>query len=90
MTEDMLEQHASVLINLGTTGDAALLRAKIQSASLLSDMESFKVSGAFLSNYKAKQEPFNIGSSFLSLFIRQQIQDLNLKILSNGIHQKIT
>jgi Rab3 GTPase-activating protein catalytic subunit len=43
MTEDMLEQHASVLVNLGSSDDAALLRAKIQSASLLSDMQSFKV-----------------------------------------------
>ena len=43
MTEDMLEQHATVLFNLGSDGDASLLRAKIQSASLLSDMQSFKV-----------------------------------------------
>lgn len=43
MTEDMLEAHASVLVNLGESDDAALLRAKIQSASLLSDMQSFKV-----------------------------------------------
>ncbi len=42
MTEDMLEQHASVLVSLGSGDDAALLRAKIQSASLLSDMQSFK------------------------------------------------
>jgi Rab3 GTPase-activating protein catalytic subunit len=42
MTEDMLEQHASVLVNLGQSDDASLLRAKIQSASLLSDMQSFK------------------------------------------------
>ena len=42
MTEDMLDQHASLLLDLGSTNDAALLRAKIQSASLLSDMESFK------------------------------------------------
>lgn len=49
MTEDMLEEHASVLINLGTTDNAALLRAKIQSASLLSDMQSFKVSATELS-----------------------------------------
>jgi Rab3 GTPase-activating protein catalytic subunit len=38
----MIEQHASVLVNLGSSDDAALLRAKIQSASLLSDMQSFK------------------------------------------------
>lgn len=43
MTEDMIEQHASVLVNLGSSDAAALLRAKIQSASLLSDMQSFKV-----------------------------------------------
>ena len=43
MTEDMIEQHANVLVNLGSSDDAALLRAKIQSASLLSDMQSFKV-----------------------------------------------
>ena len=42
MTEDMLDEHANVLVNLGVSEDAALLRAKIQSASLLSDMESFK------------------------------------------------
>ena len=42
MTEDMLEQHASVLVNLGNGDEAALLRAKIQSASLMSDMQSFK------------------------------------------------
>jgi Rab3 GTPase-activating protein catalytic subunit len=42
MTEDMLEEHANVLVNLGNDNEAALLRAKIQSASLLSDMESFK------------------------------------------------
>lgn len=42
MTEDMLEQHASVLINLSNKDDASLLRAKIQSASLLSDMQAFK------------------------------------------------
>lgn len=43
MTEDMLEQHTSALLNLGSGEDAALMRAKIQSASLLSDMQSFKV-----------------------------------------------
>ena len=42
MTEDMLEQHASVLVNLGSSNDAAMIRAKIQSASLMSDMQSFK------------------------------------------------
>ena len=44
MTEDMLDQNvgpeSSLLLDLGST--ASLLRAKTQSASLLSDMESFK------------------------------------------------
>jgi Rab3 GTPase-activating protein catalytic subunit len=53
MTEDMLEQHASVLLNLGTTDNASLLRAKIQSASLLSDMQSFKAA-----NPKCQLEDF--------------------------------
>ena len=44
MTEDMLEEHAEVLANLGTTNEGAELRAKMQSACLLSDMEAFKVS----------------------------------------------
>ena len=43
MTEDMLEEHAEVLAQLGTTTEGAELRAKMQSACLLSDMQAFKV-----------------------------------------------
>lgn len=43
MTEDMLEEHAEVLAKLGTTSEGAELRAKMQSACLLSDMGAFKV-----------------------------------------------
>ncbi|XP_072180720.1 rab3 GTPase-activating protein catalytic subunit-like [Diadema setosum] len=42
MTEDMLEEHAEVLAQLGTSSEGMELRAKMQSACLLSDMESFK------------------------------------------------
>lgn len=42
-TEDMLDEQTTVLTNLGSGEEAALLRAKMQSRSLLSDMESFKV-----------------------------------------------
>lgn len=42
MTEDMLEEHAEVLAKLGTTAEGSKLRARMQSACLLSDMESFK------------------------------------------------
>eukprot|EP00918_Siedleckia_nematoides_P075131 GHVU01164295.1.p1 GENE.GHVU01164295.1~~GHVU01164295.1.p1 ORF type:complete len:938 (+),score=116.09 GHVU01164295.1:61-2814(+) len=42
MTEDMLEEQAEVLAKLGTSAEGAHLRARMQSACLLSDMESFK------------------------------------------------
>ncbi|CAF0919567.1 unnamed protein product [Rotaria sp. Silwood1] len=41
-TEDMLDEQTTVLTSLGSGEDATLLRAKMQSRSLLSDMESFK------------------------------------------------
>lgn len=43
MTEDRLEEHADVLLRLGTDTVGSQLRARMMSASLLSDMESFKV-----------------------------------------------
>nr|XP_006816405.1 PREDICTED: rab3 GTPase-activating protein catalytic subunit-like [Saccoglossus kowalevskii] len=42
MTEDQLEEHATVLAELGTSEEGAELRARMQSACLLSDMEAFK------------------------------------------------
>lgn len=45
MTEDMLEEQSEVLAKLGTSAEGSQLRARMQSASLLSDMESFKVRG---------------------------------------------
>ncbi len=39
----MLDEQTTVLTNLGSGEEATLLRAKMQSRSLLSDMESFKV-----------------------------------------------
>ncbi|ESP04825.1 hypothetical protein LOTGIDRAFT_211630 [Lottia gigantea] len=42
MTEDMLEEHAEVLAKLGSSAEGTQLRARMQSACLLSDMESFK------------------------------------------------
>ena len=44
MTEDMLWEQATVLAKLGTSEEAARVRAKMQSTSLLSDMQAFKVS----------------------------------------------
>ncbi|XP_030757831.1 LOW QUALITY PROTEIN: rab3 GTPase-activating protein catalytic subunit-like [Sitophilus oryzae] len=41
-TEDQLEEDTDVLLKLGSDQEASELRARIMSASLLSDMESFK------------------------------------------------
>lgn len=43
MTEDQLEEHSEVLAKLGTSAEGTHLRARMQSACLVSDMESFKV-----------------------------------------------
>ena len=43
MTEDQLAEQAEVMLQLGMDPEGSELRAKMQSASLLSDMESFKV-----------------------------------------------
>jgi len=43
MTEDMLEEQAQILTQLGTSEEGARVRAQMQCASLLSDMEAFKV-----------------------------------------------
>lgn len=42
-TEDQLEEDAQVMMQLGTSKHASEMRARLMSASLLSDMESFKV-----------------------------------------------
>ncbi|XP_019854969.1 PREDICTED: rab3 GTPase-activating protein catalytic subunit-like, partial [Amphimedon queenslandica] len=42
LTEDMLWEQQSVLSKLGTSEEAAQVRAKMQSMSLLSDMQAFK------------------------------------------------
>ncbi|KAK6315386.1 hypothetical protein J4Q44_G00149150 [Coregonus suidteri] len=42
MTEDLLEEQSEVLAKLGTSAEGAHLRARMQSACLLSVMESFK------------------------------------------------
>nr|XP_045611406.1 rab3 GTPase-activating protein catalytic subunit-like isoform X2 [Procambarus clarkii] len=53
MTEDRLEEHADVLLRLGTDTVGSQLRARMMSASLLSDMESFKAAnpGAVLEDF---------------------------------------
>ena len=43
MTEDMMEEQEAILAKLGTSEEAGRVRAKMQSGSLLSDMQAFKV-----------------------------------------------
>ena len=43
LTEDMILEQEALLARLGTTEEAAKIRAKLQSGSLLSDMQAFKV-----------------------------------------------
>lgn len=52
-TEDQLEEDAQVMMQLGTDKYASEMRARMMSASLLSDMESFKV-------YCIEPQPDNI------------------------------
>jgi Rab3 GTPase-activating protein catalytic subunit len=42
MTEDMMQENSRILSQLGTSAESAALRAKMQCASLLSDMQAFK------------------------------------------------
>ena len=44
VTEDQLAELSEVMMQLGTDQAGAEIRAKMQSANLMSDMESFKVS----------------------------------------------
>ncbi len=53
MTEDQLAEQAEVMVQLGDDSEGSEARAKMQSASLLSDMESFKAAnpGAVLGDF---------------------------------------
>ena len=59
LTEDMLAEQADVMLQLGMDSEGAQLRAKMQSASLLSDMESFKAAnpGAVLADFVRWHSP---------------------------------
>ena len=74
----MLDEQTMVLTNLGSGEEATLLRAKMQSRSLLSDMESFKVTSEFIRS-----------SHSLFRSIRQPILWERWKILFDGIPREI-
>jgi hypothetical protein len=60
MTEDMLQAHADVLTQLGTSEEGARIRAQMQSASLLSDMEAFKVKDSYFNNFLTHFESMEV------------------------------
>lgn len=51
MTEDMMAEQERILATLGTNEEAGRVRAKMQSASLLSDMQAFKVNTSIIVPY---------------------------------------
>ncbi|KAJ3287456.1 Rab3 GTPase-activating protein catalytic subunit, partial [Borealophlyctis nickersoniae] len=59
MTEDMLREQEDMFERLGTTPEAARLRARMQCAQLLSDMEAFKAAnpGCNLSDFVRWHSP---------------------------------
>eukprot|EP00095_Tigriopus_kingsejongensis_P007273 maker-scaffold144_size312663-snap-gene-2.35 protein:Tk07273 transcript:maker-scaffold144_size312663-snap-gene-2.35-mRNA-1 annotation:"hypothetical protein BRAFLDRAFT_221256" len=59
MTEDQLAEQAEIMIQLGSDAEGSELRAKMQSASLLSDMESFKAAnpGSVLADFVRWHSP---------------------------------
>lgn len=68
MTEDMLQEHADILFQLGTSTEGAALRAKMQCASLISDMEAFKAAnpGAQLEDFVRWYSPRDFADGALS------------------------
>lgn len=52
-TEDQVQEHSDFLLNLGSNAEATEIRARLMSASLLSDMESFKAAnpGAIVEDF---------------------------------------
>uniref|UniRef100_A0A673J1T8 Rab3 GTPase-activating protein catalytic subunit n=1 Tax=Sinocyclocheilus rhinocerous TaxID=307959 RepID=A0A673J1T8_9TELE len=77
MTEDLLEEQSEVLAKLGTSAEGAHLRARMQSACLLSDMESFKVSCVLVS-----ERPEGYGSTACWAFL-----DSFYSVVGTGVHR---
>ncbi|XP_044293944.1 rab3 GTPase-activating protein catalytic subunit isoform X2 [Varanus komodoensis] len=78
MTEDLLEEQSEVLAKLGTSAEGAHLRARMQSACLLSDMESFKAAnpGCCLEDFVRWYSPRD--------YIEEETVDENGEIVIRG------
>ncbi|XP_077392418.1 rab3 GTPase-activating protein catalytic subunit isoform X1 [Festucalex cinctus] len=78
MTEDLLEEQSEILAKLGTSAEGAQLRARMQSACLLSDMESFKAAnpGAVLEDFVRWYSPRD--------FLEDEIVNEKSQVVWNG------
>lgn len=71
-TEDQLEEQADIFSKLGDTKEGSKVRAKMQSTSLLSDMESFKAAnpGCVLEDFVRWYSPRDFDDGCLSQRMR--------------------
>uniref|UniRef100_A0AAY4B730 Rab3 GTPase-activating protein catalytic subunit n=1 Tax=Denticeps clupeoides TaxID=299321 RepID=A0AAY4B730_9TELE len=78
MTEDALEEQSEVLAKLGTSAEGAHLRARMQSACLLSDMESFKAAnpGCLLEDFVRWYSPRD--------YVEEEVTDENGQTVVRG------
>jgi len=76
LTEDMLAEQAEVMLQLGMDTEGAQLRAKMQSAALLSDMESFKAAnpGCVLADFVRWHSPRDWDQDKCKLSPRMEIE----------------
>ena len=77
MTEDMLAEQAEIMLQLGTDAEGSAMRAKMQSAALLSDMESFKAAnpGSTLADFVRWHSPRDWDDSLGKLSARMDNDD---------------
>lgn len=83
MTEDMLEEHAEVLAKLGTSAEGSQLRARMQSACLLSDMESFKAAnpGCVLEDFVKWYSPRD--------WIEEEVEENGVTVVKGQLSQRM-
>ena len=76
LTEDMLAEQAEIMLQLGMDAEGAQLRAKMQSASLMSDMESFKAAnpGCVLADFVRWHSPRDWDQDKCKLSPRMEIE----------------
>uniref|UniRef100_A0A673X6E4 Rab3 GTPase-activating protein catalytic subunit n=1 Tax=Salmo trutta TaxID=8032 RepID=A0A673X6E4_SALTR len=91
MTEDLLEEQSEVLAKPGTSAEGAHLLACMQSACLLSDMESFKAAspGCTLEDFVRWYSPRDYIEKVLHYLVVQKPADLTCHLLPCILHAAI-